>query len=286
MAVTPATGDRTRLTGPLALPPPVPWAEPWTTRYCVDKRYPLLHIDRQGASADNPPLVFPSLRKRGRVGPRPFETRRWPMEFVYVVPRERLFPDCYPQGLSLLGATEQEALEGRIQEHGFFVERTYAERTPLLKQVIPYTIVQVDERVLVMQRLPRGGERRLYGKLSIGVGGHINPEDHAEGESPIDRGARREIAEELEIRGVYDLRIAGLLNDDSNPVGAVHVGIVQVAQVQGTVSIREGNVLEGRLVDREELSHLRMRSEDFETWSSILLDRLEELISLPQPAPH
>ena len=208
------------------------------------------------------------------------------MEFVYVVPREKLFPDCYPQGLSLFGAAEQEALTGRILEHGFFVERAYAERTPLLKQVIPYTIVQVDEHVLVMQRLPQGGERRLHGKLSIGVGGHINPEDHAEGESPIERGARREIAEELEIRGVYDLRVAGLLNDDSNPVGAVHVGIVQVARVQGTVRIREGNVLEGRLVRREQLSHARTRDEGFETWSAILLDHLDQLISLPEAAPH
>jgi predicted NUDIX family phosphoesterase len=216
------------------------------------------------------------------------------MEFVYVVPRESLFPDCYPQGFSLFGAPdEQEALEARIQRHGFFVERAYAERRPLLKQVIPYTIVQVDERVLLMQRLARGGERRLHGKLSIGVGGHINPEDHAEGEStvaagdsPIDRGARREIAEELEIRGTYDLRIAGLLNDDSNPVGAVHVGIVQVARVQGTVAIREGNVLEGRLVRREELADLRRRNENFETWSSILLDHLDQFISLPQPAPQ
>ena len=209
------------------------------------------------------------------------------MEFVYVVPRENLFPDCYPQGFSLFGAPdEQEALEARIQKHGFFVERAHAERTPLLKQVIPYTIVQVDERVLVMQRLARGGERRLHGKLSIGVGGHINPEDHAEGESPVARGSRREIAEELEIRGTYDLRIAGLLNDDSNPVGAVHVGIVQVARVQGTVAIREGNVLEGRLVRREELADLRRRNENFETWSSILLDHLDDFVSLPEPAPQ
>jgi predicted NUDIX family phosphoesterase len=246
----------------------------------------LLHIDSLGVSATIARSFFQLERSGEGQVPTP-QTEALAMEFVYVVPREKLFPDCYPQGLALFqDPQERRDLEERIREHGFFVERAYAEKTPLLKQVIPYTIVQVGERVLVLRRLDRGGERRLHGKLSIGVGGHINPQDHAEGESPIERGARRELAEELDISGTYDLRIAGLLNDDSNPVGAVHVGLVQVADVHGKVTLREHDVLEGRLVSREELLELSSRAPNFETWSSILLERLDDLVSLPQPAPH
>jgi predicted NUDIX family phosphoesterase len=73
----------------------------------------------------------------------------------------------------------------------------------------------------------------------------------------------------------------GIINDDSNSVGAVHVGVVQVVTVTGTVAIRETDRLEGRMVSMEDLRVLRDQGADFETWSALLLDRLEEF--LPQP---
>ena len=108
------------------------------------------------------------------------------MEFVYVVPRGELFPDCYPQGLvrfqeSSEGPPSKVRFEAIVRRHGFFVERDHAERNPALKQIIPYTVVQVEDRVLLLRRLRTGGERRLHDKLSIGVGGHINPVDLSEG---------------------------------------------------------------------------------------------------------
>src|SRR5262249_56887683 len=71
---------------------------------------------------------------------------RGSMEFVFVAPREALFPACYPQGFhpfsergSERGSESggvRELLE-RVREHGFFVERSRAERTPAWKQLIP-----------------------------------------------------------------------------------------------------------------------------------------------------
>ena len=93
------------------------------------------------------------------------------MEFVFVVPRQDLFLDCTPHGLQLFqGGSSSEPLnqpvsysadseksveEGEqgneelkfqelVQRCGFFVEREYAERSPGLKQVIPYTIVYLS----------------------------------------------------------------------------------------------------------------------------------------------
>ena len=219
------------------------------------------------------------------------------MEFVYVVPREKLFRDCYPQGLVPFGShaggepLEREVFEASVVEHGFFVERDYAERTPSLKQVIPYAVTVCNGEVLLLRRLAKGGEDRLHDKLSIGVGGHINPEDLADaaadsssrpsGRNPIAAGSRREITEELEVEGATSLLSVGIINDDSNPVGAVHVGVVQVLSVEGKVDIRERDVLEGRLVPPTELERMLGSGANFETWSSMLVHRLADF--LPQP---
>ena len=72
--------------------------------------------------------------------------------------------------------------------------------------------------------------------------------------------ARREVEEELSIHGEVSVRPVGILNDDSNAVGAVHVGLVQVLEVRGDVKIRvnsramlEESLRAGVLRDRPEL---------------------------------
>ena len=55
-------------------------------------------------------------------------------------------------------------------------------------------------------------------------GGHLNPVD--EGDDALMTGLRREWSEELEADWEPEFRLIGLLNDDSNPVGAVHLGVV------------------------------------------------------------
>jgi predicted NUDIX family phosphoesterase len=198
------------------------------------------------------------------------------MEFVYVVPRTSLFPEFYPHGIVPFGTgMPLEGFESVVEQEGFFVERAYAERTPSLKQVIPYSIVECDGKILLLRRLSAGGEARLHDKLSIGVGGHVNPEDlppEDRRRDPISAGSDREIAEELEIRGEYKVRRVGILNDDSNAVGAVHVGVVQIVTVLGTVAIREKDQLEGRLVTPDELHKLHAEGANFETWSRLLIE--------------
>jgi predicted NUDIX family phosphoesterase len=147
-------------------------------------------------------------------------------------------------------------------------------------------MAEVDGRILLMRRLARGGEKRLHQKLSIGVGGHINPEDleGMDDRDPVRAGTLREIAEELDIRGETAIEAIGVLNDDSNAVGAVHVGLVQTLSVRGTVEIRERDVLEGRLVLPSELERLLEEGADFETWSERLVERIHEWVRDPLTA--
>ena len=208
------------------------------------------------------------------------------MEFVYVVPRREIFRSHDPQGFHRFrDAAHREAFAETVRSAGFFVERDHAERNPDLKQIIPYTLVTTGGRVLRMRRLSKGGEARLHGKLSIGVGGHINPEDVDESAAsdPIGAGTAREIAEEIDVRGSYDIQTLGFLNDDSTPVGAVHLGWIQCADVQGSVTIREEDVLEGQLVTADELAHDLRSGADFETWSSLLIEEIGELLPHLQP---
>lgn len=229
------------------------------------------------------------------------------MEFVLVVPREELFPSSYPHGLVRFaeedalpaegeaapkvcphGPTSGTAIRDLVAREGFFVERELAERTPAWKQPIPYAIVTGPQGVLLVRRLDGVGESRLAGKLSIGLGGHIDPAD-ASGVSLAERrtggtvdlvarATARELAEELVIEGDYEVRTVGLLNDDTNPVGAVHVGVVQVVTVNGPVTIREEHQLEGSFVAPSKLAALLAEGANFETWSALLVPHLTELL--------
>ena len=214
------------------------------------------------------------------------------MEFVLVVPRRELFPDCYPQGLVLFGdkkAGLREAdFEERVRKHGYFVQREHAEHDPDLKQVIPYTLVVRAGMVLLLRRLARGGESRLHDKLSIGVGGHLNPQDAEQRSEHAGRtadvlqaGTRRELEEELHIESDVTIQRVGIINDDSNPVGAVHVGLVQVVHARGDVRVREEEVLEGSFVAPAKLRRLQGDGANFESWSAILIDRLDEVVPAP-----
>ena len=205
------------------------------------------------------------------------------MEFVFVVPRRELFPDRYPQGFVPFGdELSAERFFDALERHGFFVERERAEREPEWKQVIPYSVVVAAGEVLLLKRTKRGGEARLHDKLSIGVGGHINPEDLVGTASRRDltaTGAQRELDEELVISGTRELHVVGIINDDSNPVGAVHVGLVQLIEVTGSVAIRETDVLEGDLVAPSALRERARQGANFESWSALLIGRLDELLA-------
>lgn len=206
------------------------------------------------------------------------------MEFVFVAPREALFPTCTPQGFRpFAGEADARALRSTLKEHGFFVERARAERTPAWKQIIPYCVVATEGRVLLMKRRAKGGEARLFDKLTIGVGGHINPIDGDDSEELVVAAARREIAEEVDVPAAYELRLVGTINDDTNPVGAVHLGLVFAVNTSGPVTIREQDVLEGDLVDADELRAKLARGENYESWSAMLVPALDAL-ALEQPA--
>lgn len=200
------------------------------------------------------------------------------MEFVWVVPRAALFSGEAPHGLLALHPDQlEERFLGPSREHGFFVERRWAETHPECKQPIPYVAVLREREALCLTRLGAQGEKRLHGKRSIGVGGHVNPCDDpsAAGGELFANACRRELEEELALPpdAALRLRPIGLLNDDTTAVGAVHVGLVYALDARGLdVAIRETAAMSGGFEPLDALRALAMDPDSpFETWSSLLL---------------
>ncbi len=185
-------------------------------------------------------------------------------EAVMGVPRDRLWSGPWWRGVRQDGVALllDAALAGAA-----YRPRREAETDPSWKQLIPYLVLRDGDRIFLMHRTSAGSDARLHERFTIGIGGHVNP-----GDDGIEGALRREWHEEVLAAFDPEPRLVGLLNDDSDPVGAVHLGIVYEAQAAGRpVAIRETHKLRGGFATPDEARAVRDR---METWSQILLDHL------------
>jgi predicted NUDIX family phosphoesterase len=192
------------------------------------------------------------------------------VERVLVLPREHVPGGCDFTGVREADEQTMAALQGAVTIHGRFVDRPVAEEDPAFKQLIPYVVVRDGALVYLMERTAAGGDARLHRKASIGVGGHLNPVD--DGQDPLTDGLRREWSEELVADWEPKFRLVGLLNDDSNPVGSVHLGVVFEVEAAGRpVEVRERDKLTGHFATAGEV---RAAWDRMETWSRLVADHL------------
>jgi predicted NUDIX family phosphoesterase len=199
-------------------------------------------------------------------------------EMILVVRRELFDRLGAFQGLNFEVDRYLPALLDRA--NNFFTPRGPAELDPSLKQIIPYVLLVHGDRVLHYVRGKKAGEQRLVAKGSIGIGGHMN--DHDEGLFALDRdaynaGVQREVGEELRLSSKYTNHVVALLNDDSNEVGRVHLGVVHIFRLEtDAVSKGEAMITDLQFLSRSELA---TRREAMESWSQICFDRLDELLA-------
>jgi predicted NUDIX family phosphoesterase len=159
-----------------------------------------------------------------------------------------------------------------------YVSRSKAETDPSFKQLIPYVVMTCDGQYLSYIRGSRAGEKRLVGNRSIGIGGHINPVDDMSLLGIFETyktAVEREIAEEVNVETNYNDNIVALLNDDSNEVGQVHLGVVHYWQLdEPKVTRREQMITQMSFMILEELMAVK---DTMETWSQLCCDGLEEM---------
>jgi len=191
-------------------------------------------------------------------------------ERVLVLPRAGVPGGCDFHGIRQADTYALEELRSAVAAQGRYLDRAAAEEDPTFKQLIPYVVVRDGERIFLMHRTDAGGDARLHGKASIGVGGHLNPVDH--GADALMAGLRREWSEELDADWEPEFELIGFLNDDTNRVGAVHLGVVFSVDAAGrAMRVREGEKLIGAWVTADTLA---ASWDVLETWSQLVAEAL------------
>src|SRR5580698_9048448 len=159
-----------------------------------------------------------------------------------------------------------------------YVDREQAENDPRYKQIIPYALILCGDKILRYRRGKRGGESRLHGLYSVGVGGHILEQDNW----LFSRGLgyreamRRRLIEEVDIDVTGEMAVA-VMNDDSSEVGRFHFGVVHIVRVadESLAHWRHGVVSPEFVPINEAVND----ASSCESWSQFCLVNLDGLLA-------
>jgi len=185
-------------------------------------------------------------------------------ERILVVKRAEIFPNGPWEGLSIEQLRPCLETIGRSSE---FHPRGLMEEDPTYKQIIPYLVFQYEDKFFLMQRHKEASEQRLQNKYTLGIGGHMRYEDLQEGPD-LFSWAKREFQEEVEFEGNLEIAPLGVLNDDSNEVGRVHLGLVLMLIGDSDKIKIKSELSSGTLVSLPECLDFVPK---METWSQIVL---------------
>ena len=193
-------------------------------------------------------------------------------EPIVGIPRRQAFPHGEWTGFRSFEDHEAARAEiARLDAVGTVRARRDLETDDAWKQPIPYAVAVYRDpltgvaSLFWMDRLAGTSDRRLHGRASFGVGGHVGGQDGG-----ILGALRREWLEEVDTPTLPRFEPLGLLNDDSDAVGRVHLGIVFLAVLPvPQIAIRERTKLSGRLVP---VAEAVARSNELEGWSARLIE--------------
>lgn len=181
-----------------------------------------------------------------------------------------------PEGFTSLDPSLLDRL--LLLERLWLGPRSCLETDERFRQLVSYVVFRHASSVLVYRRASKGGESRLHGLLSLGVGGHVNASDLVTEVGQVDlratlhRACSREIAEEVRCGGASSLRTIGVIKESATPVSRVHLGVVVECRLERPeVCPLDPGLADARFVSVDELPQL---SSQMETWSSALIEPL------------
>lgn len=110
---------------------------------------------------------------------------------------------------------------------------------PEFVQIIPYYLFRNRGRFLHYLRPDKGSETRLHGKVSVGVGGHVDLADVVSDKdgcidlaATLDKAGKREAAEEIGVTiDDHAFRYIGVLYATDTDVDRLHLGIVGICDL-------------------------------------------------------
>lgn len=179
-----------------------------------------------------------------------------------------------------------DTLEEVISFGNAFKETTKEQLAyPPFIQIIPYYLLRYQGKYLRYLRTVTGGDERLHGKISIGIGGHIDITDavaNAEGEidllETLSAAGKRESLEEVGIDiNEKSFRFIGTIYATDTPVDLVHVGVVgvcdltedQVAKINNNHEISEHSFMTLSEVKSEADAD---ENKILETWTRMVIE--------------
>lgn len=193
-------------------------------------------------------------------------------EEVLVVPRSALPSYFLGHGFSQHAVRERFAeLEKIVRMHGQFNLRGPMEIDENYKQIIPYMVFTHEDELFLMQRPHVTSESRLSGRYSLGIGGHITRED-VEGRS-VTQWGMREFYEEVSYSGSLELTPIGIMNDDTDAVGRVHIGMIYLVHGNSSKISVKSEFKHGYLAPLEECS---LYYDRMESWSQYIFEELRK----------
>lgn len=187
-------------------------------------------------------------------------------ELVLVVPADIIFEKGRWQGLK---TDNLDYYLNLINKNYQFKRRGDVENNASFQQIIPYIVFNFKNKYFIYKYLPGAGEKRLVDSYQIGVGGHINLVDLDE-YNVLEAGMMREWNEEVEYKGnILEKKFIGILNDDSRPVEAVHLGLVySFTGDSPEIFIKETDKMKGELIELKDImEHIK---ENTSTWIQIV----------------
>ena len=193
-------------------------------------------------------------------------------ELVFAIPTDELWKllTYIEKGL----IKENSEVLKRVLQNGLFRKRSELEEDPSFKQIIPYAIISIKESFFLFKRTSRQTEKRLHNKFSLGVGGHMNQSNSKEPkEQYLVNELKRELFEEIKLLNgclIEDVEFIGFINDDTIPVGSVHVGLLYNIHVSNKdVVINETDMMTAEWIAKHDLAEFH---EGMETWTKIAFD--------------
>jgi len=203
-------------------------------------------------------------------------------ELVFAFPTDELWKLMTYKKKGLI--RESSEVLKKIVQNGLFLRRSELEEDPSFKQIIPYAIisnkepersgVRQSQSFYLFRRTSRQTEKRLHNKFSLGVGGHMNPNDSMESKEQylIDE-LKRELYEEVKLLNgcsIEEIEFIGFINDDTISVGSVHIGLLYNIHVSNKeVYINETDKMTADWIDKSNLAEFY---EGMETWTKITFD--------------
>jgi predicted NUDIX family phosphoesterase len=193
-------------------------------------------------------------------------------ELVFAFPTDELWKLVTYKEKGLIKGNS-EALK-KILQNGLFLKRSESEEDPSFKQIIPYAIISNKDSFYLFRRTSGQTEKRLHNKFSLGVGGHMNPNNSDESkEQYLPNELKRELFEEVKLLNdcsIEDIEFIGFINDDIIPVGRMHIGLLYNIHVSNKeVYINETDKMTAEWVDKSRLPEFYA---EMETWSRIAFD--------------